>query len=334
MIRFALYGCGFVGEKHIAAIKQAASTKLYAIIDSNRDRKLVAKANDIPFFESWDEFVASMPPPEVVNVCTPNGLHIEHAKQALDFGSNVLIEKPMGLSFEQCNQLNLHAIAKGLKVFCVLQNRYTPPIVWLKNLLKSGIMGKIYIVSVRCFWNRDDRYYQKGAWRGKLALDGGPLFTQFSHFIDVIYYLFGHGKNFHAKFNNFNHRHNTEFEDSGSVSFEFESGAECNLQYSTSVWDSNLESSLTIIAEKGSVVIGGQYMNQVSNCNIKDYVMPDLPPSPPPNIYHGFSGSANNHAPVFENVVSALTGKEHSGIDGKEGANVVKMIENIYRLRS
>jgi predicted dehydrogenase len=334
MIRFALYGCGFVGEKHIAALNMISDAHVYAVIDSNRDRKRFADQAGAPFFDSWDEFAASMPPPEVVNICTPNGLHIEHARMVLEFGSNVLIEKPMGLDYRQCDDLNRYASDNQLSVFCVLQNRYSPPIAWLKSILIPEIMGKIYLVSVRCFWNRDDRYYLTGSWRGKLHLDGGPLFTQFSHFIDVIYYLFGHGKNYNAKFYNFNHRHNTEFEDSGNVCFEFESGAECNLQYSTSVWDRNLESSLTVIGENGSVVIGGQYMNKVFDCHIRNYEMPVIPPSPPPNVYPGFSGSANNHSPVFENVVRALSGISHSGIDGVEGANVVKMIQNIYRLRT
>ncbi|MCS7086379.1 MAG: Gfo/Idh/MocA family oxidoreductase [Bacteroidia bacterium] len=331
MIRFALYGCGFAGEKHITAIQNVSGAQLYAVVDCNLDRKRLLP--DLPFFSDWNDFIDCMSPPEVVSVCTPNGLHISHAFDALSFGCNVLIEKPMGLHFDECNRLNEFAANLGLKVFCVLQNRYSPPIVWLKSLLNSGILGRIFLVSVRCFWNRDDRYYRKDSWRGTLALDGGPLFTQFSHFMDILYYLFGLGKNYHAKFNNFNHRHNTEFEDSGHVWFEFENGAECNLQYSTCVWDSNLESSITIISENGSVIIGGQYMNTVSVCKIKDYKTPELDPAPPANCYPGFSGSAGNHVAVFENVVRALTGKEHSGIDGREGANVVKMIEDIYRLR-
>jgi predicted dehydrogenase len=332
VLNFVLYGCGFVGEKHIAAISHINQAYISAIIDCNVARKKIADSLCIPFYRTFDEFKLNHPVPDVVNICTPNGYHIRHAEQALLNGSNVVIEKPMGLIYSHCDQLNRFAASNNLKVFCVLQNRYSPPIVWLKSLVQMGILGRVFLVTVRCFWNRDDRYYTNN-WRGKLALDGGPLYTQFSHFIDVLYFLFGMGKNYSAKFFNFNHRHNTEFEDSGIVNFEFEHEIECNLQYSTSVWDSNLESSLTIIAEKGSIIIGGQYMNSVELCKVKDYDLPSLPPSPPPNKYPGYTGSANNHLPIFENVVRALTSNDRSGIDGTEGANVVKMIEDIYKLR-
>ena len=132
------------------------------------------------------------------------------------------------------------------------------------------------MVQLNCYWNRDDRYYKPDSWHGKKELDGGTLYTQFSHFIDILYWLFGDIENIQAKVNYLNHNHLTDFEDSGLVSFDFVNGGMGSINYSTSIWNKNLESSMTIIAEKGTVKIGGQYMDKVEVCHVKDYVMPVL----------------------------------------------------------
>ena len=216
-------------------------------------------------------------------------------------------------------------------VFAVMQNRYSPPSVWIKEMIESGKLGKIFMVQLNCYWNRDNRYYKKDSWHGNKQLDGGTLFTQFSHFIDILYWLFGDIENIRSRFSNFNHAGLTEFEDSGLVSFDFANGGVGCINFSTSVWNQNLESSMTIIAENGSVKIGGQYMNEVEVCNIKDYEMPELKPTNPGNDYGAYKGSAQNHHYVIENVVDVLKQRASITTNALEGLKVVDIIERIYR---
>jgi Predicted dehydrogenases and related proteins len=182
----------------------------------------------------------------------------------------------MALSRRDAEQVLSRSKEVGRDVFCVMQNRYSPPSVWLKEVVDSKILGKLYSVQLNCFWNRDERYYKPGNWHGTTEMDGGTLFTQFSHFVDIMYWLFGDITNIKGSFQDFNHQSLTAFEDSGTVLFDFVKGGSGSLNYSTAVWDKNLESSLTIIAENGSVKVAGQYMNEVEYCHIKDYSMPKL----------------------------------------------------------
>ena len=189
------------------------------------------------------------------------------------------------------------------------------------------------MVQINCYWNRDERYYFGSDWKGSIGLDGGVLFTQFSHFIDMMYWLFGDITDIQATFRDFNHKHLTEFEDSGIVLFRFLNSGVGSINFSTSVWDKNMESSITIVAENGAVKIAGQYMNEVVYCHVKDYVMPVLPPTNAPNDYGYYKGSASNHQYVFENVVDVLQGRTTIKTNALEGYKVVDIIEQIYSLR-
>jgi predicted dehydrogenase len=236
----------------------------------------------------------------------------------------------MALSKKDAEKVIFKALHVHKHLFAVMQNRYSPPSVWIKELIESGKLGKVYMVQLNCYWNRDHRYYKSDSWHGKKALDGGTLFTQFSHFIDIMYWLFGDIENIKAKITSFNHKHLTEFEDSGFVNFNFIDGGMGSLNYSTSVWNSNLESSMTIIAENGSVKIGGQYMDKVEICNVKDYTMPTLAPTNPGNDYGAYKGSAANHHYIIENVVDVLKGRAAITTNALEGLKVVDIIERIY----
>ena len=213
-----------------------------------------------------------------------------------------------------------------------MQNRYSPPSVWIKNMIESGKLGKIYMVQLNCYWNRDERYYKPESWHGTKDLDGGTLFTQFSHFIDIMYWLFGDITNIKSRMRDFNHSETTDFEDSGIVSFDFVNGGMGNLCFSTSVWGKNMESSILIVAENGSVKIGGQYMNEVEYCHIKDYEMPELAPTNPGNDYGPYKGSAQNHNFVIRNVVEVLSEGNNEPITTNvlEGMKVVDIITRMY----
>lgn len=332
-IRFAVVGCGHIGKRHAEMIVRNPEAELAGLCDIRPKEELGLDAYTVPFFRSVDEMLQSLGDLDVVNICTPNGLHAEHCLKVLDKRLHVVCEKPMALTKAQCESVIYKALKVGRHLFLVMQNRYSPPSLWLKELVDNKILGEIYTVQVNCYWNRDNRYYKPGGWHGTAQYDGGTLFTQFSHFIDIMYWLFGDIKDIQGIFNDFNHTNLTEFEDSGMVIFQFVNGGMGTINYSTAVWDKNMESSLTITGSKGSVKVGGQYMNEVEYCHIENYTMPILPPSEPPNDYGPFKGSAANHHFVIQNVVDTILGRTSISTNALEGLKVVEIIERIYEKR-
>jgi UDP-N-acetyl-2-amino-2-deoxyglucuronate dehydrogenase len=332
-VKFAVVGSGHIGKRHAEMIKRHPEAELAAMCDILSKENIGLPDLDIPFFSSIVEMLNSNQEIDVVCICSPNGLHEKHALDALGHNKHIVCEKPMALSKSGCESIIYKALQMHKNVFCVMQNRYSPPSVWIKDLIDNNILGDIFMVQLNCYWNRDDRYYKKGTWKGSNELDGGTLFTQFSHFIDIMYWLFGDIKDINARFNSFTHAHSTEFEDSGIVNFQFINGGMGCINYSTAIWDSNLESSITIIGANGSVKIGGQYMNVVEACHIKDYKMPELAASSPANDYGFYKGSAANHHFIIENVVDTLKGRTRITTNALEGLKVVDIIERIYALR-
>ncbi|MDR2920973.1 MAG: Gfo/Idh/MocA family oxidoreductase [Tannerella sp.] len=335
-VRFAVVGCGHIGKRHAEMIARDADAELVALCDVQPKELLGIEQYDVPFFSDYIEMLQNVPNIDVVNVCTPNGLHATMAIQAIEAGFHVVIEKPMALTVADAEKVIFASLKYRKQVFCVMQNRYSPPSIWIKQLIESGQLGEIYMVQLNCYWNRDERYYKSDGWHGTAELDGGTLFTQFSHFIDIMYWLFGDIDNIQARFSDFNHAVLTDFEDSGIVNFRFVNGCGMgSLCYSTSVWNRNLESSLLIVAENGSVKIGGQYMNEVVECHIKGYQMPELAPTNPGNDYGAYKGSAQNHHYVIRNVVNVLKGNPAESITTNvlEGMKVVDIIERIYALK-
>jgi predicted dehydrogenase len=331
-IKFAVVGCGHIGKRHAEMISRNADCELVALIDVKPKAQLGIENYDAHFFNHIDEFFSSPVSQEVdvVSIASPNGFHAQQAMKCLEARKHIVLEKPIALSKADAEAVIFKALQVHKQVFAVMQNRYSPPSVWLKELLESGKLGKVFLVQINCYWNRDERYYKKDSWHGKKDLDGGTLFTQFSHFIDLMYWYFGDITNIQAKFSDFNHAQLTEFEDTGVVSFEFINGGIGCLNYSTAVWDKNLESSITVIAEHGSLKIGGQYMNEVEYCHIKDYEMPELAPTNPGNDYGAYKGSAANHHYIIENVVEVLNGRNTITTNALEGLKVVDIIERIY----
>ena len=332
-VKFAIVGCGHIGKRHAEMAARNAEAELVALCDVADKPSLGIERFEVPFFASIDELLASDIQIDVLNICTPNGVHSEQAEKALDKGIHIVVEKPIGLSKAKCENVIFKALRNHKHVFAVMQNRYSPPSEWLKDIVENKIIGEVFTVQVNCYWNRDDRYYKKGGWKGTSDLDGGTLFTQFSHFIDIMYWLFGDVKNIQGKFADFTHKDSTDFEDSGLVSFDFVDGGMGCLNYSTAVWGQNLESSLTIIGSKGSVKVGGQYMNEVEYCHIDGYEMPELAPSNPPNDYGPYKGSAANHHYVIDNVVDTLKARTTATTNALEGLKVVDIIERIYEVR-
>lgn len=330
-IKFAIVGLGHIGKRHADMVIQHEDAILVAIIDTNKNIDL--SNYNVPFFETLDAFIESTVKADIICIATPNHLHCSHAIDSIKHNMHVIIEKPMGLSVAACNHVIDIAKQQNKNVFCVMQNRYSPPAIWLKDIVTKNLLGKIFHVQINCFWNRDEKYYKQDGWKGKLNQDGGTLFTQFSHFVDTLYWIFGDITNIDAKFNNFNHQSSIEFEDTGFVNFDLVKGGNGSLNYSTSAFHKNIESSITILAENGSIKIGGQYMEKVLHCEIKNYEMPELAPTNPPNDYGAYKGSAANHEYVIDNAIQTLFGNETIKTPAIEGMKVVEIIERIYSSR-
>ena len=215
-------------------------------------------------------------------------------------------------------------------LFIVKQNRFNPPVVAVKNIIDEGKLGKIYSAQLNCFWNRNEAYYKESDWKGTLKLDGGTLFTQFSHFIDLLYWLVGDVKSVKAKLGNYGHQGIIEFEDTGAVSLEFYNGAVGTINYSVNSYGKNMEGSITIFAEKGTVKIGGQYLNELEYQKFNDFEIKDLPPGNPPKEYGEYKGSMSNHDKVYENVLDVLDKRGVIATNAFEGMKTVEIIEKIY----
>ncbi|WP_310391597.1 Gfo/Idh/MocA family oxidoreductase [Hymenobacter sp.] len=334
-VRFAICGVGHIGRRHAALVARHPGAVLVALLDVRADLQagLTAEFPGVPFFLSLEDYLAHGPAADVLTVATPNGLHAPQAVAGLRHGLHVVVEKPLALTKADAETIVHTALQTGRLVFGVMQNRYSPPAAWLKQVVDEGRLGQVYLVQLSCFWNRDARYYRPGGWKGTQTLDGGTLFTQFSHFVDLLYWVFGDVTNLSARFRDFAHAGLTEFEDSGLVTFDLLRGGSGTLSYSTAVWDRNLESSLTVVAERGSLRIAGQYLDKVEYCHLENYALPTLPPTNPANDYGPFQGSAANHVQVIENVVDTVQRRSFATTNALEGLKVVEIIERIYALR-
>ena len=330
-IKFAILGCGHIGKRHAEVIANHPYAELVATIDPAYEEFAIGSVKP-KHFQNLSDFFKQNLEIDVVNVCSPNGLHAKQAIQCLDQSYHVVIEKPIALNLTEANRILEAANRNQKQVFPVVQNRYAPTIQWLKQLVEKGTLGQIYMIQINCFWNRDDNYYQQGSWHGTLALDGGPLYTQFSHFIDLSNWIFGKMENIDAKFYNFNHQHNTEFEDSGIITFEV-NGAAGTLSYTTSVSQSNFESSITVIAENGTVKIAGQYMDNLAYFQLTGDAQGKVIPLSS-MIGHTHRAAISNHQHFIGNVVNVLNGVEKPKVQLQEGIAVVDCVTNIYEQRN
>lgn len=329
-IKIAVLGYGHIGKKHVEMIMLNPAYQLIAIIDKKPEQFTTFNPSSIPFFDSLKTFFESKIPTDIIAICTPNGLHFHQAKEILENFIHVIIEKPVTLHYKDAVILTEIAQKNNLKIFPVMQNRFSPPALWLKELMDSKKLGDIFMVQISCYWNRDERYYHKDSWHGTKDLDGGTLYTQFSHYLDVLYWLFGDITNIKSKLKDFNHQETTEFEDSGIITFDISTGGIGSFNFSTAVWMENLESSITIIAKNGSVKVGGQYMDQVQKCLIKDYEMPVLPITNASNDYGSYKGSAQNHHFLYQNVEEVFTKNVKVHTEAADSIALIKIIEKIY----
>ncbi len=325
-VRFAIAGFGHIGRRHATHILQQQGAALVAVCDIDTH---VPGPEGIPVYRTIDAMLAEAEA-DVLCVCTPNYLHEAHAILGLQAGLHTVVEKPMALSTTECDHMIAAACTSQKIIFAVKQNRYNPPVQALKDLVSRNALGQIYMVQVNCFWNRGDAYYAQSPWRGKKALDGGCLFTQFSHFVDILYYLNGPVAQVKGWIENYAHRHNTEFEDTGSFTMKAHNGAIVNFNFTTCAYERNMEGAITLFGEKGTVKIGGQYLNTIEYQNIAEGALPEINITAKANDYGLYQGSMSNHDKLISNVVNVLQHNHPVMTSAEEGREVVRMIEQMY----
>jgi UDP-N-acetyl-2-amino-2-deoxyglucuronate dehydrogenase len=331
-INVAVVGTGRIGKRHIEHIRNLAH--LQAICDIKQDvADSISKENNCPGYYSIDDLLNNEKEIDLVSICTPNAFHAEHTIKALQAGNHVLCEKPMATTTHDCERMIHTAEQTNKRLFIVKQNRFNPPIQAVKNAIDEGRLGKIFNVQLNCFWNRNPQYYQESDWKGKKEMDGGTLFTQFSHFIDLLYWLVDDIETVHVFTDNFAHKDLIEFEDTGVVALKFNNGALGTINYTVCSYDHNMEGSITLFAENGTVKIGGQYLNILEYQSLKDnYKIKFNDVSRPPNDYGFYKGSMSNHDKVYENVINVLTKQAKIQTNMLEGLKTVQIIEKIYKM--
>lgn len=327
-IRFALIGCGRIAQRHAEHITN--NGKLIAVCDVDKVKadELAAKYNVTAYYDVDDLFETEKNI-DVVSICSPNGLHARHTIQSLKSGFHVLCEKPMAINVNDCGEMIKAAERANKRLFAIKQNRFNPPIVAIKQAIEEGRFGKLFSIQLSCFWNRNADYYEN-SWKGSKDMDGGTLYTQFSHFIDLLYWMIGDVKNVQSYMSNFAHKGIIDFEDTGVAIIEFHNGVIGTINYTVNSFQKNMEGSLTIFGEKGTVKIGGQYLNELEYQNIEDYRIENLPEGNKANNYGTYQGSMSNHDKVYENLIAVLTNNASISTNAFEGLKTVEIIDKIY----
>lgn len=328
-IKFAIVGCGRIAQRHAEHINRIGVLVAVCDIENNKAFALAEQYNAKPF-NNIDEMLNYISGTvDVVSICSPNGLHSQHSINALNAGFHVLCEKPLAINVQDCGEMIKAAEKSNKRLFAIKQNRFNPPVNAVKLAIDEGRLGKIYSVQLSCFWNRNNDYYNN-SWKGTKDLDGGTLYTQFSHFVDLLYWLVGDVRNAKAFIGNYAHKGIIEFEDTGVVALEFYNGAIGTINYTVNSFEKNMEGSLTIFAENGTIKIGGQYLNELEYQNLKNYKIDNLPEGNKPNNYGNYFGSMSNHDKVYENLIDVLQNGASISTNAFEGLKTVEIIDKIY----
>ncbi len=330
-LRFAVVGCGSIGKRHIAVLDAEPDAVLAAIcdIDEAKVKELSELYGGVPYFTDIHKMLNEIEL-DFVNIAAPHGLHASLSIEAAKAGKHILVEKPMALSIKDCNAMIAAAKENNVKLFVVKQNRFNAPIKLVKQALDLGKLGKLFMVQCNVMWNRHQEYYDLSEWRGKLSLEGGALHTQVSHFIDLLIWWFGDVVEAKTMIDTKNHQ--IEIEDCGISAIRFSSGVMASLFWTTCVYNQNLEGSITIIGEKGTIKIGGKYLNKIEFWDVQSYPMPeettfeDLP-----NNYGKYQGTSSNHDKLIHSLIEQFTTNRKGVVEGDEAIKTISAIETIYQ---
>jgi UDP-N-acetyl-2-amino-2-deoxyglucuronate dehydrogenase len=325
-VRVALVGCGRISRNHIEAMSKVEGLRLVSVADSDRARaEAIGTEQGVPAFASLEEMLAAVPS-DLVAICTPSGLHPQHGMVAAKAGRHVLTEKPMAISLDAADQLVQACDAAGVHLFVVKQNRLNPPIQLLKRAVDKGRFGRLYMVNVTVRWTRPQDYYDAEPWRGTWEFDGGAIMNQASHYVDLMQWLVGPVESVMAK--TATQARRIEAEDSGAAVLKFRSGAIGVLEVSVLTHPRNLEGSITLLGETGSVKIGGTAVNRVEHWSFAEYddddKLVEASSTSPPTVY-GFG-----HEGYYRNVLAVLRGEAKAETDGRAGRKSLELILGIY----
>ncbi len=331
MVNFGIVGCGKIGVRHINFLKEMGGVRVLAVADTveNKAKEAAMSCNARVYYNYQD--LLNHPDIDVVNICTPSGMHAQMSIDALNAGKHVICEKPMCLNVADADRM-IEAAKKSKKhLFIVKQNRHNAPIKILQDAISKGMFGKIYAINSNVLWNRRPEYYQEADWRGTKALDGGALATLASHFLDIVQLIGGPVKSVFAKTDKF--VHDIETEDTGAVILKFNSGATGTIFYTSCAYNKNLEGSITILGTKGSAKIGGEYLNKIEYWNVEGYPLPEnSEETAPANDYGSYRGSSSKHDQVFREAIKKIIGDENSHyVDAVEAKKSVELIEAVHK---
>ncbi len=330
-INFAIIGCGHIGTRHAKHVFNNKQANLVALCDVkiNRAKKIGKKYNCLLVVKNYKKLLKDNSI-DVVNICVPNYLHAPITINFLKHNKNVLCEKPMCLKTADGKKMIECAEKTNKKLFVVKQNRYNPPVKLTKNILDKKALGKIYLCITNLFWNRNDAYYKQSEWRGKKKLDGGTLFTQYSHFIDLLLWFNGKIESVFAQTKNYTHN-KIEFEDTGVILIKFKNGSLGTINFTICSYNRNMEGSIYLLGTKGSIKIGGEYLNTLDYWEVSGTKRPYIERGAPANNYGFYKGSMSNHDKVIQNVINVLNGQDKIKATGEEALETTKVINAIYK---
>ncbi len=324
--RLALVGCGRIARTHFDALAKIPGLRLTAVCDILPDRAREAgESRGVPYFASYDTMLAEAAS-DVVTICTPSGLHPQHGIMAAKAGKHVVCEKPMAIMLSAADELVQVCVEAGVKLFVVKQNRLNPAIQLLKRAIDRERFGRIYMANTTVRWTRPQEYYDQAPWRGTWEFDGGAFLNQASHYVDLIQWLVGPVESVLAKTATLARK--IEAEDTGVALLKFRSGALGVMEVTMLTYPKNLEGSITILGENGTVKIGGTAVNKVEHWQFADYDDDDKrveqAATNPPNVY-GFG-----HEAYYRNVLAVLRGAARPDTDGRGGRKSLEIILAAY----
>lgn len=328
VINFGLIGCGRISKNHIDALQKfEKDAKLVAVCDINEEKaKKTGELYSIDYYTNLDDML-DRGDLDAISICTPSGLHPVHGIAAAKKGLHVITEKPMATSLKKADELISACDENGVQLFVVKQNRLNSTLQLVKRAIDKGRFGRIYMVIVNVLWTRPQSYYDDAKWRGTWEFDGGAFMNQASHYVDMIEWLIGPAESVTAFTGTLARK--IETEDSGVAAIKFRNGAFGSINVTMLTYPKNLEGSLTIIGETGTVRVGGIAVNKIEHWEFQDYddddKLVEASTYEPPNVY-GFG-----HTGYYKNVIDTLKGIAEPDTDGREGRKSLELILAIYK---
>ena len=326
-IRFALVGCGRISANHIRAVEAHGDhAQLVAVCDTDQTaRRAAAESTGAPAFSNLGDLLDASDA-DIVVLATPSGLHAEQAVQIAAARRHVITEKPMATRWEDGRRMVRACDEANVKLFVVKQNRRNATLQLLKHAVDGKRFGRIYMVSVNVFWNRPQSYYDSAKWRGTWEFDGGAFMNQASHYIDLLDWLIGPVESVQAYTATL--ARNIQVEDTGVMSVKWRSGALGSVSVTMLTYPRNLEGSITIIGESGTVRIGGVAVNEIQHWEFAD-ARPEDADIRNAN-YQTTSVYGHGHPHYYENVIGVLRGEAEPETDGREGLRSLEVLIATY----